>query len=269
MSILKLSTPWDFANVRATAIELLKPYACEDPVLQIIAARKFHVREWLVPGVVAIAQCKRALPLANTNRFEEALGDPRIVLNLVLKIAQVRESFVALLVQPTGMKLSSLGNWHHYGFTNAVCTAFECCANGNAEPKFELAEGHQLPKEAEVAHMKPEPEDERQAREECQAAAEAEAEQKEAEEAQHYAHENEGKRKANENTPQAEAACLATKIFKQTSQPTQMDNDGTVPTFLHPRITTDDSLCLDRWGGLKSSEKPNGEKAVGATAAPQ
>jgi hypothetical protein len=130
MSVLKLSTLWNFTSVRASAIESLDPYAYEDPVLKVIAARKFDVREWLVPGVVALSRRQDSLTLADTDRFVEALGDTRAVMHLVLNIAKVRESFAASPIQPIDTELPPACDRQSHDFARAACAVFGCGVDG-------------------------------------------------------------------------------------------------------------------------------------------
>jgi hypothetical protein len=61
MSVLKLSTIWDFAVIRATAIKTLEMYGKEDPVSRIIVAKKYDIPEWFVPVVNALAKRSETL----------------------------------------------------------------------------------------------------------------------------------------------------------------------------------------------------------------
>jgi hypothetical protein len=92
--VLKLATLWNFAFVRAWSIDALAPYANDDPILKIVVAQKHRVIEWLVPGLNALARREQALTPADVARMK-ALGNADVVMDLVLKIAYVRESFVS------------------------------------------------------------------------------------------------------------------------------------------------------------------------------
>jgi hypothetical protein len=120
MSVLKLSTEWQFHSVRQSMIEELLPYTQDDPVLKIIAAKKYDILEWLVPGVNALAQREDALSEPDVQRFQLSLDNTPQVMKLVLNIAKVRESWSG---QPSGCRSK-------HDFTKAICTIFACGING-------------------------------------------------------------------------------------------------------------------------------------------
>jgi hypothetical protein len=120
MSVLKLSTEWRFHSVRQSMIEELLPYTQDDPVLKIIAARKYDISEWLVPGVNALAQREDALSESDAQRFQDTFDDTLEVMKLVLNIGKVRESWFG---QPPGCRSK-------HDFTKAICTVFACDING-------------------------------------------------------------------------------------------------------------------------------------------
>jgi hypothetical protein len=154
MSILTLSTLWNFESVRVTTIDALASYADEDPVLKIFAALKYDIPGWLVPGVNALAQRDQALTSLDVDRFK-LIGDADVVMDLVLKIARVRESFVPCLVQSFGShnvdsSISSrcshsqssaacpeVCDRHHHDFTACICAAFHCDAEGRSKAEAE------------------------------------------------------------------------------------------------------------------------------------
>jgi hypothetical protein len=97
MSVLKLSTDWQFSSVRKSVIEELLPYTRDDPILKIIAAKKFDILNWLLPGINTLAQRKEPLCNADIQRFQGAFEEPSEVMNLVLNIATVRETWTGQL----------------------------------------------------------------------------------------------------------------------------------------------------------------------------
>jgi hypothetical protein len=158
MSILKLSTEWQFHSVRQSMIEELLLHTRDDPILRIIAAKKYGVLDWLVPAINALAQRDEALDEVDVQRFQAALDEPLDVMRLVINIAKVRET---LFDQPTAAKprhswplsaASPCVTWHpcHYhgtvtqcagltghvgsrskhNFTAAICTILDCDSNG-------------------------------------------------------------------------------------------------------------------------------------------
>jgi hypothetical protein len=106
MSVLKLATAWNFRDIRKTATRRLQHYAKDDPILRLIVSKQFKVLKWLVPAINALAQRAEPLGREDIHRLE-LLGDlPSVVLDLVLKIASVRERF-------TGFQ-----KYHHDAFDN-------------------------------------------------------------------------------------------------------------------------------------------------------
>jgi hypothetical protein len=91
MSVLKLSTVWDFAAIRTTAIKALEMYGKEDPVLRIIIAKKYNIPEWFVPAVNALAQRKEALKEEEMKRLLD-LGSMWGVCRFLRMLSEVRES---------------------------------------------------------------------------------------------------------------------------------------------------------------------------------
>jgi len=82
-SVLKLSTMWQFGELRRLAIRKMSQLTM-DTVEAIFIAREYQVTEWLLPCLHSLAQRKEPLGLRDVNR----LG-----LDYVLKMAEVRESF--------------------------------------------------------------------------------------------------------------------------------------------------------------------------------
>ncbi|EIN06752.1 hypothetical protein PUNSTDRAFT_25128, partial [Punctularia strigosozonata HHB-11173 SS5] len=83
VSVLKLSTMWQFAEIRARAVRELSAIAI-DAVRKVVLAKKFSVDQWLLPALNEIA--RRAKPIDVEDI--EKLG-----LEYALKLAEVRESF--------------------------------------------------------------------------------------------------------------------------------------------------------------------------------
>ncbi len=84
IDVLKLTTMWHYATLRAVAIERLTPMLQQyDPVQWISLARKYDVHEWLLPALHALARRERPLQLHEVT----PLGIATLV-----KMAEVRES---------------------------------------------------------------------------------------------------------------------------------------------------------------------------------
>ncbi|EMD34251.1 hypothetical protein CERSUDRAFT_158602 [Gelatoporia subvermispora B] len=83
ISVLNLSTMWRFDRLRAIAIRKLSAML-DEPIQRIVLAQTYHVTEWLVPALNALA--RRAEPLQPAD--VEQIG-----VDYALKIAAVRESF--------------------------------------------------------------------------------------------------------------------------------------------------------------------------------
>lgn len=83
ISVLNLSTMWRFDRLRAIAIRKLSAIL-DEPIQRIVLAKTYHVTEWLVPALNALA--RRAEPL-------QSLDVDQIGIDYALKIAAVRESF--------------------------------------------------------------------------------------------------------------------------------------------------------------------------------
>jgi hypothetical protein len=149
VSVLKLATTWNFRDIRKTAIRQLDNHAQDDPILRLIVSRQFKISKWLVPAVNALA--RRGEPLNHEDiRRLEVLGDLRdTVLDLVLKIASVRERF-------TGFQIVEEDHWGQVilqttetgpsgrammDFTTIVTEIFDCNAKGRARIHEELTQG--------------------------------------------------------------------------------------------------------------------------------
>lgn len=82
VSVLALSTMWDFEAARCFAIQRLSMLEL-DPVDRIVLAQTHRVVEWLVPALVQLAQREEPLGASDVKK----LG-----VDMVLKMARVRES---------------------------------------------------------------------------------------------------------------------------------------------------------------------------------
>jgi hypothetical protein len=114
ISVLKLATIWNFSAVRKIAIRNLDTNANDDPILRLIISKQYRVRQWLVPAVTALAARPDRMGLDDVRRLE-VLGDRDMVLDLVLKIAGVRE------VYPSRKKKHA---------QSAITDIFQCNAQG-------------------------------------------------------------------------------------------------------------------------------------------
>ncbi|OCH84254.1 hypothetical protein OBBRIDRAFT_799251 [Obba rivulosa] len=83
VSVLNLSTMWRFDRLRAIAIRKLS-VLLDDPIQRIVLAKTYHVTEWLVPALNALARRAETLQPADV----EQIG-----VDYALKVAAVRESF--------------------------------------------------------------------------------------------------------------------------------------------------------------------------------
>jgi hypothetical protein len=86
--VLALASKWHFEGVRATAIDKLHSAAL-DPIDKLLLAIRYDVKPWLVDTLNRIAQREAPLGSADAERLL-----PVVVLDYVLKIAQVREGIV-------------------------------------------------------------------------------------------------------------------------------------------------------------------------------
>ncbi|KAI0366808.1 hypothetical protein BV20DRAFT_951470 [Pilatotrama ljubarskyi] len=86
ISVLKLTTMWEFASLRRIAIDKLTPLVKTevDPVRWVCLARRHNVPEWVFPSLHALARRIQALQPDEV----EPLG-----IATVLRMAQVRESY--------------------------------------------------------------------------------------------------------------------------------------------------------------------------------
>jgi len=87
-SVLKLSTMWQFGEIRKLSIRKMSQFAI-DPVDKIVIARDYRVMEWFTNSLNDLARRKEPLELHDVDR----LG-----WDYALKIAKVRESFTTCQV---------------------------------------------------------------------------------------------------------------------------------------------------------------------------
>lgn len=95
-SVLRLSTMWGFARIRAIAITKLSELSL-DPIDKIILAKQHDVGEWLAPALNEVARREASICLDDVTRLEPVVG-----WDFILKIAQVRESLVRNEANTTG-----------------------------------------------------------------------------------------------------------------------------------------------------------------------
>ncbi|KAI5997631.1 hypothetical protein F5J12DRAFT_889432 [Pisolithus orientalis] len=90
ISVLKLSTMWEFVGLRNAAIQHLDiPSELVDPIDKVVLALQYNIREWLLPAFLALA--KRPTPIS----IEEGR---RIGFENALKLASVREKLRLVMV---------------------------------------------------------------------------------------------------------------------------------------------------------------------------
>ncbi|KAI6146765.1 hypothetical protein BKA82DRAFT_145948 [Pisolithus tinctorius] len=83
ISVLKLSTMWEFVGLRNAVIQHLDiPSELVDPIDKVVLALQYNIREWLLPAFLALAQRPALISIEEGRRigFENAL-----------KLASVRE----------------------------------------------------------------------------------------------------------------------------------------------------------------------------------
>ncbi|EIN06768.1 hypothetical protein PUNSTDRAFT_46162 [Punctularia strigosozonata HHB-11173 SS5] len=85
VSVLKLSTMWQFDHIRSLAIRTLSVIPME-AVSKVVLAKTYNVEEWIVPSLNEIA--RRSEPIG----VEDAA---QLGLEWALKLAEVRESLVS------------------------------------------------------------------------------------------------------------------------------------------------------------------------------
>lgn len=82
MSVLKLSTLWDFQDVRSIAIDNLPVTKGDDPIARIELARIYKVRQWFLPALQMFAT--QEYPPVTTQDVE------RLGLQFTLNVAELR-----------------------------------------------------------------------------------------------------------------------------------------------------------------------------------
>jgi hypothetical protein len=100
ISILKLSTMWEFTGPRQYAISQI-PKLQISPARQINLARDHHIQEWFLPGLIAYAQQQDAITADDV----ELLG-----WEFVLKLLQARERMGPI---PSIFLDEGRRPWHH------------------------------------------------------------------------------------------------------------------------------------------------------------
>jgi hypothetical protein len=93
MSVLKLSTIWDMETVRDAAIAKLNVSTHDDPIFRLVVSRGYDVLIWFVPALNAIARRTARVSHDDIERLR-VLGYPGDVLDLVIKIGWVRETYI-------------------------------------------------------------------------------------------------------------------------------------------------------------------------------
>lgn len=81
-SVLKLSTLWEFDELRKAAIDALSTALCNDPIDRVILSSRFGITAWLLPALNELAQRPESLSVGEANR----LG-----IETALMVASVRE----------------------------------------------------------------------------------------------------------------------------------------------------------------------------------
>ncbi|KAI6040610.1 hypothetical protein EDC04DRAFT_2602387 [Pisolithus marmoratus] len=101
VSVLKLSTMWEFANLRAAAISWLDTSDASlcrpDPVERVALATQYDIKEWLLPSLLALA--RRPDPIG----VEEGR---RLGIETALKLASVREKLKLESVSEVSKRLA-------------------------------------------------------------------------------------------------------------------------------------------------------------------
>jgi hypothetical protein len=141
MSALELSSNHQGTSFQQSIMEELAPFVDEDPVLKIVAARKFNVVEWLVPGVGALAQREEALREVDVQHFQAAFASHDEVMKLVLDIVRVQETWssqqpalhhhvsLSPLPSESPSRFGAAIHRSQHDFTAAICNIFACESN--------------------------------------------------------------------------------------------------------------------------------------------
>jgi hypothetical protein len=125
--ILKLATELDFPGVRWSAIQALGQRFLHDPVFQLILAKKYDVRQWLVPSLKAIVGPKSNLDLRHVVTRLSTELDTDVMRNLGPRLVSLRKMCLDLVSRYPSTVLD---------FTDAICTVFECDPDGQPVERF-------------------------------------------------------------------------------------------------------------------------------------
>jgi len=85
LAVLKLSTMWDFFDVRNLAIKVLSKVTM-NPVTKVLLAREYNIQEWLLAGYDELAKRKETISLDEA----EQLGK-----DTAIRLFQIREESLA------------------------------------------------------------------------------------------------------------------------------------------------------------------------------
>jgi hypothetical protein len=92
VSVLKLSTVWNFEDVRRKAIDSLAGFALDDPIARFLLLSQYNVEEWRIPTLNALARRTKPLDEYDSIRLQE-LYTTQGVLTFIMCVAEVRETF--------------------------------------------------------------------------------------------------------------------------------------------------------------------------------
>jgi len=124
MSVLKLSTMWEFSDIRERAIqELLKEDMGMQTIEKIECARSFRVKEWLVEGYTELL--KRAETI--TDEEGERLG-----WKTAAKLLLIREQYLTTLTGPNSNLKPT--------YTCSVCKSQSCAGPVSGRPLYNMCQ---------------------------------------------------------------------------------------------------------------------------------
>ena len=123
-SVLKLSTLWEFDELRKAAIDALSTALCNDPIDRVILSSRFGITAWLLPALNELAQRPESLNIEEANR----LG-----IETVLVIASVREHIKLESVQE-----ALECNWHQGPYTREHTYTSKQLVVGPRDPGTQL-----------------------------------------------------------------------------------------------------------------------------------
>jgi hypothetical protein len=92
VSVLKLSTVWNFEDVRRKAIDSLAGFALDDPIARFLLLSQYNVEEWRILTLNALARRTKPLDEYDSIRLQE-LYTTQGVLTFIMCVAEVRETF--------------------------------------------------------------------------------------------------------------------------------------------------------------------------------